>query len=319
MISNFAKGRSVPLILFFLFSFVILCSGIVFAQEAEEEPDQEILGFSLSNFGEKNEKTWDLVGDTLEVYGSLLKLTNIKADIYSAEEDMVLTADSGTFDRTEGKLHLQDNVELVSETGAKMMTDTLDWLQETQTVTTEDQVNIYRENLEAQGVGAVGRPDLKQVSLKKEVKVDIRNESEAGKKKTTIICDGPLDIDYLNNQAVFNNNVEASDGESEIFADKMIGYFDKETKKIMKIIAEGNVKILRGQDTSYSEKAIYDPESQRISLIGRPKLVIYSEDETTEVETAEVETTEYETAEVETFEDEMAEVETTEYETEVIE
>jgi LPS export ABC transporter protein LptC len=244
----------------------------------QAESDQKILGFSLSNFGEQNKKTWDLVGDTLEVYGSLIKLTNIKADLYGEQEDMVLTADSGTFDRTAGKLHLQDNVLMVTESGAKMMTDTLDWLQNTQTVTTEDKVNIYRDNLEAQGVGAIGQPDLKQVSLNKEVKVDINSESPDGAKKTTITCDGPLDIDYQINEAVFNDNVKADDGESELYADKMTGYFDKTTKKIVKVIAEGNVKMIRGQDISYCEKAIYDTEKRKISLIGRPKLVIYSED-----------------------------------------
>jgi LPS export ABC transporter protein LptC len=257
---------------------ILLCLGFLcFDVAAQEEADQKILGFSLSNFGEKNKKTWDLVGDTLEVYGSLIKLTNIKADLYGDEEDMVLTADSGTFDRSEGKLHLQDNVLMVTESGAKMMTETLDWLQNTQTVSTPDKVNIYRDNLEAEGVGAIGKPDLKQVSLNKEVKVDINSESQGEMKKTTITCDGPLDIDYQKQEAVFNENVKAFDGESEIYADKMTGYFDKETKQIIKVIAEGNVKIVRGQDISYSEKAIYDTSSKKISLSGRPKLVIYSE------------------------------------------
>lgn len=271
MIINFAKGKCIFLVLFLL---KILCFDSVIAQE---ESDQKILGFSLSNFGEKNQKTWDLVGDTLEVYGSLIQLTNIKADLYGEEEDMVLTADSGTFDREEGKLHLQDNVQVVTESGAKMMTNTLEWLQKTQTVSTQDKVNIYRDNLKAEGVGATGKPDLKQVSLNKEVKVDINSESEGQMKKTTITCDGPLDIDYQKQEAVFNDNVKAYDGESELYADKMIGYFDKETKEMIKIIAEGNVKIVRDQDVSYCEKAIYDAQSQKISLIGRPKLVIYSE------------------------------------------
>lgn len=272
MITNFAKGKCIFLILFLL---KIVCLDCVIAQE---ESDQKILGFSLSNFGEKNQKTWDLVGDTLEVYGSLIQLTNIKADLYGEEEDMVLTADSGTFDREEGKLHLQDNVQVVTESGAKMMTDTLEWLQKTQTVSTQDKVNIYRDNLKAEGVGATGKPDLKQVSLNKAVKVDIDNKSNGQLKKTTITCDGPLDIDYQKQEAVFNDNVKAYDGESELFADKMIGYFDKETKEIVKIVAEGNVKIVRDQDVSYCEKAIYNAQSRKISLIGRPKLVIYSED-----------------------------------------
>jgi LPS export ABC transporter protein LptC len=250
------------------------------AVDTEQESDQKIMGFSLSNFGEKNEKTWDLKGETLEVFGNLIQLTNITANLYGKDEDMILTADEGSFDRAEGKVHLQDNVHITSETGAKMVTDTLDWFQNNQLVTTNDKVNISRGSLEMEGVGAVGKTDLKQFSLNKEVEVNITSESpedETKLKKTTITCDGNLDIDYQGQTAVFNNNVKADDGESQLYADKMTAYFDRESKKIVKIISEGNVKIVRGQDISYSEKAIYDASSQKISLIGSPKIVFYSE------------------------------------------
>jgi len=158
------------------------------------------------------------------------------------------------------------------------MTDTLDWLQKSQVVSTEDKVNIYRGNIEAQGVGAKGKTDLKQVSLKKEVQVDIKEDPKTQMKATTIVCDGPLDIDYLKQVAIFNNNVKATDSESELYADKMTGYFNNETKQITEIICEGNVKILRGEDVAYSEKAIYNAQKQTVSLVGRPKLVIYSQD-----------------------------------------
>jgi LPS export ABC transporter protein LptC len=234
------------------------------------------LGFSLSNFGEKNKKTWDLEGDTLEVYGDMIHLTQVKANMYGEKDNMVLTADKGTFDRTEGKVHLQDNVVITSDSGAKMTTDTLDWAQKDQLVSTDDKVNIYRDNIEAEGVGAVGKTDLKQFSLNKEVQVDINSESQGQMKKTTITCDGPLDIDYQKKIAIFNKNVAATDGESELYGDKMTGYFDNETKKITKIVVEGNVKIVRGQDTAYSQTATYNAQNQTISLEGRPKLIIYS-------------------------------------------
>jgi LPS export ABC transporter protein LptC len=262
--------------------FILICFGILFfidigfAVEERQESDQKILGFTLSNFGEKNKKTWDLQGDTLEVYGDLINLTEVKANMYGENDNMVLTADSGTFNRAEGKVHLQDNVVITSDSGAKMTTDTLDWAQKDQLVSTEDKVNIYRDNIEAEGVGAVGKTDLKQFSLNKEVQVDINSESQGQMKKTTIICDGPLDIDYQAQTAIFNNNVKATDGESELYGDKMTGYFDKDTKKIAKIVVEGNVKIIRGQDIAYSQQAIYEAETQKISLIGRPQLIIYS-------------------------------------------
>jgi len=284
MYSNFVRKIAA---FFILFYFLFFSLDIV---AETNESDQKILGFSLSNFDEKNEKTWDIEGDTLEVFGEVIHLTNIKANVYGEEEDMVLTADTGTFDRAEGKVHLQDNVIIISETGTKLMTDTLDWFQKNQLVTTEDKVNVSREGLEAEGVGAVGHTDLKQVSLKKEVQVDITSESEDKKemKKTTITCDGTLDIDYQKETAIFNENVEADDGESQLFADKMTGYFDRETKKIIKIIAEGNVKIFRDGDTSYSDKAIYDVQTQKISLVGKPKIIFYSEKDTEETEGSEV-------------------------------
>ena len=252
-----------------------LCQDIVFAQD---DPSEKILGFTLNNFDDKNNKTWDLAGETLEMFGDDIHLTQVNANVYGEKDNMNLVADTGTFNRVDGKVHLQDNVVITSESGAKMMTDTLDWLQKNQLVTTDDKVNIFRGNLEAEGLGAVGRTDLKQMSLKEEVKVDINPENEDDTmRKTTIICDGPLDIDYQKGSAVFNNNVEAFDGESQLFADKMTGYFDNESKEIVKVIAEGNVKMLRGKDKAYGKKAIYDAKTQQVSLVGRPKLVIYSQ------------------------------------------
>jgi lipopolysaccharide export system protein LptC len=148
-------------------------------------------------------------------------------------------------------------------------------------VTTEDNVNITRGNIDAKGVGALGKTDLKQFSLNKEVTVDINEESEGKIKKITITCDGPLNIDYIKQEAVFNDNVKAIDVDQELYADKMTGYFDSKTKKLNKIVCEGNVKIVKGQDISYSEKAIYDSQGQKVSLVGRPRLIIYSSKEDT--------------------------------------
>ena len=277
-----ANSIKIIIVIFILICFAVLSLDIV---AATDDAEQKILGFSLSNYDDKNEKTWDLQGDTLEVYGDIINLTNIKANVYGEEEDeedMVLTADTGSFDRAEGKVHLQDNVIITSESGAKIMTDTLDWFQKNQLVTTEDKVNVSKDGLEAEGVGAVGHTDLKQVSLKKEVQVDIESgskDSKEGMKKTTITCDGTLDIDFQAQTAIFNENVKADEGESQLYADKMTVYFNKDTKEIIKIISEGNVKIVRGEDTSYSEKAIYYAENQKITLIGKPKIVFYSDED----------------------------------------
>ncbi|MCM8779917.1 MAG: hypothetical protein NC914_02065, partial [Candidatus Omnitrophica bacterium] len=67
-------------------------------------------------------------------------------------------------------------------------------------------------------------------------------------------------------------------------SDTMDIYFNtaKENKSadiggsIEKIVARGNVKIVRGENISYSQEATYSAADQKVVLTGRPKLVIYS-------------------------------------------
>jgi lipopolysaccharide export system protein LptA len=170
----------------------------------------------------------------------------------------------------------------------------LDWDRKDEVVTTEDAVNIKRDNMTITATGAKGHPNLKQVALEKDVRLDIeqvqKQEAQgaaSAKEKITITCEGPVEIDYEKNIAVFNNNVKVVRQESEISSDKMDVYFtpsNSEAKgstefmgsKIDKIIAKGNVKISRGENVSYSEEAVYTTLDKKIVLTGRPRLIIYS-------------------------------------------
>jgi hypothetical protein len=69
----------------------------------------------------------------------------------------------------------------------------------------------------------------------------------------------------------------ATEEQGQIFADMMRVYFDFKSKAVKKIICVGHVKIIRGENTSYSEQAIYTAADKKLLLIGRPKLVLYSE------------------------------------------
>ncbi|MDO8488720.1 MAG: LptA/OstA family protein [Candidatus Omnitrophota bacterium] len=103
-----------------------------------------------------------------------------------------------------------------------------------------------------------------------------------------ITCDGPLDIDYDKNIAVFNNNVKVVKSDLIIYSDKLEVYFtpkpgdDKKEQgpaamasSINKILALGNVRILRGENISYSQQAIYSALDKKITLTGRPQIIIY--------------------------------------------
>ncbi|MCG8431749.1 MAG: LPS export ABC transporter periplasmic protein LptC, partial [Candidatus Omnitrophica bacterium] len=191
--------------------------------------------------------------------------------------------------------------------GATLTTDTLQWDRREQLVSTKDAVNIRRHNLEVKASGAQGKPDLGHVSLEKDVQLDIHPPPEPSasgikvKKKTTITCDGPLEIDYQRNVATFNNNVKVMRPDSTIYSDMMYVYFlvdetaesedaaapddsagdfgGLQSSKIDRIVARGNVRVVRGENISYSEEAVYTAADRKITLKGRPKLVIVSTEE----------------------------------------
>jgi len=290
-----------------LFLAVFLAAAVGFAEDkkAEETSDQQINDFNLVGYGEKGKKSWDLAGTTADIFTDVVKLQNVEGNLYGKEEDVNLLADKGDFNKQDGKIHLEDNVVITTTSGMKLTTDSLDYDRKNQLMTTPDIVNIERENLTAVARGAQGQSNLKKIALKEDVRLDIMplstKEDPSGKKEKIIItCDGPLEIDYEKNIAEFNKNVKVDRDNSQIYSDKMIVYFlpgEKKTEgakedaaqndtggglmasSIDKIFARGNVKVVRGENTSYSDEAIYNAGESKIILQGRPKLILYSTEE----------------------------------------
>jgi len=267
-----------------------------------EQSDQQISEFSLSGYGDKGKKSWDLAGKSADIFNELVKLKDVTGNMYGEQEDIKLTADKGDFNKADGKVHLEDNVVITTTGGTKLVTDSLDWDRKGQQVSTKDAVNIERENMVIDAKGAKGEPNLKKVALEKEVKLDILSSKDGlsgdsgEKEKIVITCDGPLQIDYEKNIATFLNNVLVERPDSKIYSDKMDVYFipsnKPETKdsgkstspgvmgsKIDKIIASGNVRVVRGENTSFSQEAIYTAQDKKLTLTGRPQLVIYSQED----------------------------------------
>ncbi|MFH0826401.1 MAG: LPS export ABC transporter periplasmic protein LptC [Candidatus Omnitrophota bacterium] len=261
-----------------------------------QESDQQIQDFSLSGYGEKGKKSWDISGKTADILGDVVKLSDVVGNLYGKEEDVRLTAERGDFNKTDGRVHLEQNVVIATSTGARLLTDSLDWDRKNQLISTNNPVDIQRDNLRALASGIHAQPSLKRVALEKDVRLDIspasdKNSADSSEEEKIIItCDGPLEIDYEKNVAVFRNNVKVEKQDITIFSDTMDVFFstspagakkiEKEPvvadNKIERIVSKGHVKIVRGLNVSYSEEAIYTALDKKITLSGRPKLVIYS-------------------------------------------
>ena len=274
-------------VLFFTFLFI---ASALFAAGPAQEAGQQINDFSLSGFGDKGKKAWDLSGKSADILNEVVKLKEVVGNHYTDKDTVKLTADKGDFNKESGVVHLEDNVVITTSGGAKLTTDSLDWDRKKQIVSTLDRVNVHKQDMDLSGVGAKSVTALKTMELEKEVRLDIQPaEDKINKKeKIMITCDGPLEVDYEKNIAVFNNNVKVEKSDLTIYSDKMQVYFTPKQEEnkggqeslvmassIKKIVAQGNVRILRGENITNSQEAIYDAVSKKITLTGRPQIIIY--------------------------------------------
>ena len=244
-----------------------------------EEPAQQFEGFNLEGYSQNGQKSWDVKGETADIMGNLIKLNNIVANAYG-DEKMNLTAQNGTIDQGSGKMHLEKDVVITTETGTKMTTDSLDWEREKDLVTTNDPVKLTNKDMTATGTGAIAHPGLKTAQMNEDVTVNVKSDSQTPENEptkiqnVTITCDGPLEIDQAKQMAIFNKNVVAVQEGRTLKADKIEMYFDMVTNRIKQMVCLGNVEITQGENITYSEKAVYNAGDQKLILSGRPKLIL---------------------------------------------
>jgi len=289
--------KNIILVFGFLF-FGCTYLSVVGAQEVKSPPvvndnkesDQKIEDFSLSGFGDKGKKSWDLAGKSANIFSEVVKLKEVVGNNYAQNDTINLTADNGDFNKQSGVVHLQDNVIITTSSGTKLTTDTLDWDRKQQIVSTLDKVNLTRQDMNLSGQGASGQTALKQIMVDKDVRLDIQTlDKQVNKKeKIAITCEGPLEVDYEKNIAIFNNNVKVEKSDLIIYSDKMQVYFTSKpqnnsgiqgpaviSSSVDKIIALGNVRIIRGENISYSQEATYSALDKKITLTGKPQIIIY--------------------------------------------
>ncbi|MDD5137777.1 MAG: LPS export ABC transporter periplasmic protein LptC, partial [Candidatus Omnitrophica bacterium] len=251
---------------------------------ASTSEPQQMEDFNIAGYDGKGEKTWEVEGASMDMAGNDVKISDITAHLYGNEknkENMVLTADRGQFDRATGKVRLEDNVRAVTDTGAELTTSALDWSQKDQVISSDEKVNISRDNVTAVGEGLEAKSDMKVAKLEKDVVVTMQGKSPAssaaaegspegspegaadsqatGPGKMTITCDGPMELDYEHQIATFEKNVQVTGDadQGSMVSDKMTIYFNNQTKQMDRIVAEGHVKIMRDENTSYSDSAVF--------------------------------------------------------------
>lgn len=232
----------------------------------------KMLNFCLDGITKDEKRRWSIQGDAVDTSSnsSIIDMTRIIAKAYDQQGSVTLTADKGRFDQDKNIVHAQSNVVVTNSEGVHLNTNSLDWDADTQQISTNDFVTVQKDNWQVSGLGAFALPDLKKIIFKEENTVMVQPD-------TVITCSGPLNIDYEKNSAIFRDDVIINHKKDRIFSDRMDVFFDPKTKKIVKVVALGNVRIEQTDNSTFSQKAVYLAEEGKVTLTGHPQLFIHPE------------------------------------------
>jgi len=239
------------------------------AGESGDASSHKVYSFSFSKYTTSGDKEIEIEGDSADVFARSVLLKNVIAKAYAEESPVTITADQGIIDKTTSKVTLEKNVVATTENGTRLLTETLDILPTKKMLETRVQAEVKKDNISIEGLGAQGDSRLKKVRFRKKVTVVVKNpESEKGI-PTIITCDGPLVVNYDENIARFHKNMVAEDERGKLRADTMDVYYNKDTKRVFKIVAVGNV-IVDNPDgnQTFSDSVTYLAEEGRVILGG---------------------------------------------------
>ncbi|MDP8253068.1 MAG: LPS export ABC transporter periplasmic protein LptC [Candidatus Kaelpia aquatica] len=243
---------------------------LVFFTRSSYALEESLNDFTLAGYDKQNNKKWEVEGESAQLSKDDVALESIKARLYSDNGPVDMRADKGFLNKVNRQVVLTGSVVVKNLEGDTLFTDILRWDQDRDVIWTEDRLRIVKNDSEISGEGGEVDTKLTKAVIKKDVKFKTVPQ-------IIIKSDGPLDIDYTENIAVFSDNVHVLDRRGELFCDKLIIYFNKDEKGISRAHAKGNVKLRRGNSLTYSSEAIYDLKEGKVNLLGRPKLEIYPE------------------------------------------
>lgn len=244
-----------------------------------EGPSHRVYFFSFTKYSPEGAKELEIEGDSADILSKTVNLMNVVAKAYAQETPVTITSDEGYYDKIGEKVHLQKNVIATTEDGTRLLTEELDIIPSEKVMETDVQAAVKKDNINIDGMGARGESNLKKVKFKKNVTVVVQDPDFATKAPTVITCDGPLIVDYDKNIAHFHDNVVAEDERGILHADKMDVYYSKESRRVAKIVAVGNVVIENPDgNQTFSDNVVYLAEEGKIILGGNAEAVYFGGD-----------------------------------------
>ena len=241
--------------------------------------------FTLTGYAQDGTKRWVLNGTGAHVDGTVVTILRPDGIGYEPERTATLTAGAAQMNQTTRHVRLEHDVTIHTSDGLWLTAPVLHWIPDENQMATDSPVRIETDHMLLRGRGLEGLTQLKRATIARDIEL-VLNPSDAdeppaagARRQVVITCDGPLAFDYERNIATFEQNVHVQDPRGDLYADRLVAYLDGKTHTIRYADAIGRVRIHQHQNTALSERAVYEPASGKITLVGRPSLLVYPSEE----------------------------------------
>lgn len=253
---------------------------------------QQMDRFTVFGYAPDGAKRWELTGRGAIVEGDVVTIQRPDAIGYDVAvgssthsvarstetggRTVYLTATLAQVNQTSRRVRMEHDATLHTSDGVWMTSPVLYWLPDRNEMATDQPVRIESARMLLRGIGATGQAQLSVAKLLRDVEMVLSPSADAPPGEpashATITCDGPLAFDYERNIAIFELNVHVKDREGDLYSDKLVAYLDGPTRTIRYAEATGRVRIVNGPHTAHSARAVYEPGTHQVTLLGAPSL-----------------------------------------------
>ncbi len=272
----------------------------------QSETDQTMSEFTLTGYNQEGATRWVMNGRGATLDGDVVTIIRPDAIGYEPGRTAYLTASVANMQQNTRHVRLEHDVTIHTSDGLWFTSPVLHWIPDQDQIATDQPVRIETDHMLLRGRGANGLTQLKRAKVFEDIEVVLNpNDQKAASngspgpagaravagpaspptragagQQVTITCDGPLTFDYEHHVATFEKNVHVKDPSGDLYSDTLIAYLDETTHTIRYADAVGRVHIQQDHNTALSERAVYEPAIGKITLVGRPSLLIYRDSNT---------------------------------------
>jgi Kdo2-lipid IVA lauroyltransferase/acyltransferase len=250
------------------------------AEETDPNADQAMSGFQLAGYEPDGSKRWELHGEGAVLDGDVVTIKHPNATAFEPGRTAWMTASVAAMRQSDRHVRLEQDVTVHTSDGMWFTSPVIHWIPDYEQVVTDQPIRMETDHMLLRGRGLRGLAHLKQATVMEDVELVLNPTERTLDEAATgghvrITCDGPLSFDYENDIAVFENNVHVEDPSGDLYSDKLVAYMNRNPRTIRYAEASGKVRIHQNQNTAAGERAVYEPSKSKITLVGKPSLLIY--------------------------------------------